>query len=451
MDVAETPRAINDSALRSERRPLLSDPRKEHPHNVSGAAKRIVVYHPGTQHSLILARTLAKKGYNASLVTRFETASAMRQSAVTRSAYKVLGRSHTMQRAIENRSVGAVQSFSTDAAGVLLDRLIGETLGRSAMQHFARFRNRHSAKAAAKLIRRQIHPQLVIAHEDGAFELLDELGTAVSVVIDVAHPHPMEVDRCRRLASARYPGFQTSWDDPPFNASACEQLNQVFTRATGVWTASQYTADSIRTFVDPAIPLDIVGYGAVGISRPSQRLTYEGRYLFVGAVGLRKGIPLLLEAWDKSGLASEGCVLDVVGRKLDPHVEAVLEHSTGVRRHVDISDEALSKLFQRADALVSPSYCEGFGRVLIEAVNAGLPFLATRTGGVDDILGSDLSEWCVEVNDLEGFTELLRRFHDEGSSRADYFDAVLSMQRHWTEEAYGSRLQRAVEQQLNSK
>ena len=41
---------------------------------MSGTAKRIVVYHPGTQHSLMLARTLVQEGYNASLVTRFETA-----------------------------------------------------------------------------------------------------------------------------------------------------------------------------------------------------------------------------------------------------------------------------------------------------------------------------------------------------------------------------------------
>jgi glycosyltransferase involved in cell wall biosynthesis len=418
---------------------------------VNGTARRIVIYHPGTQHSPMLARTLVQKGYDASLVTRFETASAMRQSATTRLAYKALGKSRIMQRAFENRSVSDVRSFSTDAAGVLLDRLIGETLGRSAMLHFALWRERHSAKAAAKLIRRQLHPELVIAHEYGALELLKELGTALSVVIDVAHPHPMEVERCRRLASARYPGFQSSWDDAPLDASGCERLNQALTRATRVWTASRYTADSIRTFVDPAIQIDIVGYGVAGIPRSSRRLTYEGHYLFVGAVGLRKGIPLLLEAWRRSGLASEGCILDVVGRRLDPQVEAMLAHSTGVQRHVNISGVALRKLFQQADALVSPSYCEGFGRVLIEAVTAGLPFLATRTGGVDEILGPDLGEWCVDVDDLDGFTELLRRFHGEGSSRADYFDAVLSMQRHWTEEAYGSRLRSAVEQQFNSK
>ena len=223
--------------------------------------RRITVYNPATQHSLLLARALAQEGYDTSLVTRFETESALRQSATVRFAYKVLGQSHIIQRAIENRSVGDVRSFSTDPAGVLLDRIVRETLGRSAMQCFARSRMQHSAKMAARFMSRQLHPELVIAAETGAIELLDEVGAAAPVVIDVAHPHPKEVDRCRRLAAARYPDFMSSWDDPPLEASGWERLDQALTRASGVWTASLYTADAIRRFVDPAMQIDIVGYG----------------------------------------------------------------------------------------------------------------------------------------------------------------------------------------------
>jgi glycosyltransferase involved in cell wall biosynthesis len=355
-----------------------------------------------------------------------------------------------MQRAIENRSVGDIRSFSTDPTGVLLDRIVREMLGRSAAHRFSRSRMRYSAKKAARLMSRQLHPELVIAAETGSIELLDEVGTATPIVIDVAHPHPKEVDRCRQLAAARYPDFVSSWDDPPLEASGWERLDQALTRASGVWTASRYTADAIRRFVDPAIRIDVVGYGVVGAFQASRESMYEGRYLFVGSVGLRKGVPLLLEAWARSGLADEGCVLDLVGRKLDPRVEAALARIAGVRRHVDISSETLSMLFQRADALVSPSYCEGFGRVLIEAAIVGLPFLATRTGAVDDILGPDLKGWLVEVDDLDGFTEMLRRFHGETSSRADFVDAIRGMRHHWTEEAYGSRLRSAIEQRFTT-
>ena len=89
-------------------------------------------------------------------------------------------------------------------------------------------------------------------------------------MIDVAHPQPKEVDRCRRLAAARYPDFLSSWDDPPLEASDWERLDQALTRASGVWTASLDTVDAIRRFVDLAMQIDVVGYGVAGALRPSR-------------------------------------------------------------------------------------------------------------------------------------------------------------------------------------
>ena len=407
--------------------------------------RRIAVYYPSTQHSLVLARTLVREGYDTSLLTRFETESALRESMPARLAYRTLSHSRIMQRAIENRSAGGVRSFSTDPAGVLVGRVIRETLGRSAAGRFGHSRMRHSARRAAALVAGQIHPDLVIAAETGALELLEEMRSTLPVVIDVAHPHPKEVDRCRRLAASRYPGFAASWDDPPLEQSGWKRLDRALTRATRVWTASRYTADSIRTFAGPAVEIDVVGYGVAGAPRSWPDPGYRGRYLFVGSAGLRKGVPLLLQAWARSGLAGDGCVLDLVGRKLDATIEAAVARSAGVRRHVDISSRALTTLFQQADALVTPSYCEGFGRVLIEAAIIGLPFLATRTGAVDDILGPGLAEWCVEVDDLDGFTELLRRFHRDPIARGHFADGILGVRGHWTAEAYGSRLRSALE------
>jgi Glycosyl transferases group 1 len=393
---------------------------------------------------LLLAQTLAQEGYDTSLITRFETNSALRQSGTVRLLYKFLDGSQIMQRAMENRNVGTVRSFSTDPRGVMLGRLIGEIAGRSAQQRFDRSRMWNSAKVAAKLINEKPGPELVIAADGGALELLEAVGGDVPVVVDVAHPHPKEVDRCRRIATIRYPDYVSSWDDPSLEASGWRRIDQALTRAKRVWTASRYTADSIRTYVDAAIQIDVVGYGIGGVSQLSRKSNYRGRYLFVGSVGLRKGVPLLLEAWARSGLGDEGGILDVVGRKLDSQIEIALARTAGVRRHVDISSESLRTMFYGADVLLSPSYCEGFGRVLIEALSVGLPFLATRTGAVGDILGDDLKEWQVEVDDVEGFTDMIQRFHGQSSSRAQYADAVLRLRDCWTEKAYGSRLRAAV-------
>ena len=166
-----------------------------------------------------------------------------------------------MQRAIENRSADDVRSFSTDPVGILVGRFIGETVGKSVQRRFDRARMRHSARVAVKLIEQQLRPDLVVAAETGALELLDEAHASLPVVIDVAHPHPKEVDRCRQLAAKRYPDFVPSWDDAPLDASGWERLDRALARATRIWTASRYTAEAVTQFVGTEAQIDIVGYG----------------------------------------------------------------------------------------------------------------------------------------------------------------------------------------------
>ncbi len=49
----------------------------------------------------------------------------------------------------------------------------------------------------------------------------------------------------------------------------------------------------------------------------------------------------------------------------------------------------MENIMASLDALVMPSHCETFGRVLIEAMASKTPVIATRAGGVPDIIDSD--------------------------------------------------------------
>lgn len=57
-------------------------------------------------------------------------------------------------------------------------------------------------------------------------------------------------------------------------------------------------------------------------------------------------------------------------------------HFTGYRADME-------NIMASLDALVMPSHCETFGRVLIEAMASKTPVIATRAGGVPDIIDSD--------------------------------------------------------------
>jgi glycosyltransferase involved in cell wall biosynthesis len=120
--------------------------------------------------------------------------------------------------------------------------------------------------------------------------------------------------------------------------------------------------------------------------------------LFVGLLVERKGVHLLLEAL---AAGPPDLTLDVVG---DGPERAALEALAtrlgligrdGAGRDSADGDRVrflgfradVPELLARADAFVLPSLMEQQPLVLIEAMGAGLPIVATRVGGVEDLVG----------------------------------------------------------------
>jgi glycosyltransferase involved in cell wall biosynthesis len=114
------------------------------------------------------------------------------------------------------------------------------------------------------------------------------------------------------------------------------------------------------------------------------------RLLFVGLLVPRKGVHLLLEALTDPRLPGD-VTLRVAGD--GPEREALEAQAArlGLADRVEFlgfrSD--VPKLLADSDAFVLPSLLEQQPLVLIEAMGAGLPCLATDVGGVADLLGPD--------------------------------------------------------------
>jgi glycosyltransferase involved in cell wall biosynthesis len=116
---------------------------------------------------------------------------------------------------------------------------------------------------------------------------------------------------------------------------------------------------------------------------PPQRGQGPLRLLFVGQVGVRKGVPALLEAFSKLGGHME---LHLVG-PVEPSFRPLLARLPLERVHLHgaLRGEALEQHFARADLFCLPSLEEGFGMVILQAMAAGLPVVASTATGATDI------------------------------------------------------------------
>jgi len=134
------------------------------------------------------------------------------------------------------------------------------------------------------------------------------------------------------------------------------------------------------------------------MTRPNR--TTPGFALFVGRISEEKGIKTLLQAWatfdDKS-------LLKVAG--VGP-LEALLQGKNNVAALGWQRAAEIGSLMQQASFLIMPSiWLETFGLVLIEAFAHGLPVLASRIGGIADIVKNGETGLLFapgDANDLAG-------------------------------------------------
>ena len=135
--------------------------------------------------------------------------------------------------------------------------------------------------------------------------------------------------------------------------------------------------------------------------------------LFLSRIHVKKGIELLIEAWERIVKDFPGWSLLIVGNGEADYIESlrimVKEH--GVGESVTISEpvfgEAKVKLYQSSALFVLPSYSENFGMVIAEAMSCGVPVITTRYCPWE-ILNETGTGWCIDLS-VDNLTDTLRQ------------------------------------------
>ena len=112
-----------------------------------------------------------------------------------------------------------------------------------------------------------------------------------------------------------------------------------------------------------------------------------------------------------------GSYLAALRNRLTPGALARV-HFTGAVPYANVPEH-----YRDADIFVMPSLMEAFGMPLAEALAAGLPAVAGRTGGIVDIVEDGVTGLLVEPADAGELTAALRRLLDEPELRGSIASA----------------------------
>jgi len=153
---------------------------------------------------------------------------------------------------------------------------------------------------------------------------------------------------------------------------------------------------------------------ANGVELRESLSTRRRGLLFVGRLVRRKGVEVLLEALREI----EGVELIVVGdgperRRLESRAAGLPVRFVGEQPPAAVLDE-----MQRAEALVLPAlHGEGLPNVILEAMASGLPVVASRSGGVGEVVREGESGLLVPPGDAHGLALAVRRLLGDATLR----------------------------------
>lgn len=164
-------------------------------------------------------------------------------------------------------------------------------------------------------------------------------------------------------------------------------------RADCVIVSSRYAAGQVESALQIATEKIAVCPAGAPDWAPRQSGPETGYILFLGTLEPRKNVGILLDAY-RILTSRYGRVPDLVlaGRSTPaatPWLEA-LRHTpfAGRARYLGyVPDARLRSLYEGAAVLVVPSFEEGFGLPVLEAMTVGVPVVASNRGSLPEVLG----------------------------------------------------------------
>lgn len=159
-----------------------------------------------------------------------------------------------------------------------------------------------------------------------------------------------------------------------------------------------------------AVLPNVTGGLEIPLETCAAAINESGFLLFVGRLRLRKGVEVLFQALHRLASSHPRARLLVAG---DGEHRSALEArcvELGLQEQVRFLGRCrageVRELMSRASALVVPSIYEGMPLVILEAMEASLPVIASSVSGIPEVVG-ETTGWLVPAEDSEALAKAL--------------------------------------------
>lgn len=263
-----------------------------------------------------------------------------------------------------------------------------------------------NAEFGRKVIQSGFGPAKIVVGFNGASEEIFKAAKSrglVCVLEQTMLPHILEEE----LIAQEKKIWGISESTSGLKAPLANREAEEWIHADYIIAGSDFVSTGLQKLGVPSQKIRVIPYGVDPKNFPYSPRSFNGEALkvvFVGQVGLRKGVPHLLEALSR--IEPQKIQAVIVGQVDLP--TNILEKYDGVATFTgQLPRDEVHKLYQWADVFVLPSIVEGSATVTYEAILSGLPIIVTPNAGSiikDDQAGRIVS--CSNPDEIEAALRL---------------------------------------------
>jgi len=206
-----------------------------------------------------------------------------------------------------------------------------------------------------------------------------------------------------------------------------KQMRYWLNKAQAIFCPSQALVESLE-----GIGVDknkaCVNYNGVNkhIFYPSAQSSIKVQHLvFVGSLIATKGVNELFSAFIEAKKQLSNLQLDVLGDGplRSALMKKIVEYSLhdSIRLHGSVPLEQVAKYIRESSVLVLPSYREGVPNVLLESFASGTPVIATKVGGIPEVVNDSVG-LLVDAKNVEQLTQAITIAIDKTWSQESIID-----------------------------
>jgi glycosyltransferase involved in cell wall biosynthesis len=304
-------------------------------------------------------------------------------------------------------------------------------------------------REAARRLRRGKFPnaRCVYAYEDCAEQIfLAARELSLKCVYDLPIAYWETAQHLLREEAERYPDWEPTLGATRDSQTKLSRKTRELELADLVICPSKFVFESLPSQVRSAKPCLVAPFGTPVCELIEQRSTALNgqrplRVLFAGALTQRKGLADLFAAMKL--IDSKKVELVLMGSLIKP-LNWYRQRLPSFNYERPRPHAAVLELMQTCDVFVLPSIVEGRALVQQEAMACGLPVVATRNAGADDLIVDGQNGFIIPIRSPEAVAEKINWFAENRSRIAGMAIAARKCASEFTWQAYGDAIVAAI-------